>query len=44
MRGETLPDEKKSEPVVYDDRKRGYNSQFNPDFVRKPKKSREDYQ
>lgn len=29
--------------IEYDDRKRSYNSQFNPDLVRKPKRNRQDY-
>lgn len=34
-RGEIVPE--KREAVQMDDRKRGYNSQYNPDFVRLPK-------
>jgi len=41
-RGETVPEEKRTE-VVTDERERRYNSQFNPDFVRKPKKKHQYY-
>ncbi|VDI62193.1 Hypothetical predicted protein [Mytilus galloprovincialis] len=37
MRGESVPD--KSEHVELNERRRGYNSQYNPDFVRRPKDS-----
>lgn len=36
-----LRGEKPKGEVVLDDRERRYNSQFNPDFVRKPKKKYE---
>ena len=35
LRGETIPEKK--ETVELSDRSRGYNSQYNPDFVRKPR-------
>ena len=39
LRGEKTKEEKELDKVV-DDRTRGYNSQFNPEFVRKPKKKK----
>ena len=42
MRGEKDPSEA-PEPVE-DDRHRRYNSQFNPEFVRKPKRKRDHYE
>lgn len=35
LRGETIPE--KTETVEMSDRNRGYNSQYNPEFVRRPK-------
>ncbi|XP_052072654.1 leukocyte receptor cluster member 1 homolog [Mytilus californianus] len=35
LRGESVPD--KSDHVELNERRRGYNSQYNPDFVRRPK-------
>ncbi|CAG2234338.1 unnamed protein product [Mytilus edulis] len=37
MRGKSVPD--KSDHVELNERRRGYNSQYNPDFVRRPKDS-----
>ena len=41
MRGEKVPGDA-PEPVM-DERQRSYNSQFNPEFVRKPKPRRDKY-
>ena len=40
-RGENVPAKEKE--VILDERQRTYNSQFNPDFVRKPKHRSHDY-
>ena len=40
-RGEHVPTKEKE--VILDERQRAYNSQFNPDFVRKPRHKTSDY-